>query len=67
MPARHRGNGAVIKQHRNTAWWLVFPAVSLLFLVGLVPLIAVINYSFFDIHRTNQTQHNNQFIYGINT
>ena len=49
MPARYRGNGAVIKQHRNTAWWLVFPAVSLLFLVGLVPLIAVINYSFFDI------------------
>ena len=49
MPARHRGNRAVIKQHRNTAWWLVFPAVSLLFLVGLVPLIAVINYSFFDI------------------
>lgn len=38
-----------MKERRNTAWWLVLPAVALLFLVGLLPLFAVINYSFFDI------------------
>lgn len=38
-----------MKERRNTAWWLVLPSVALLFLVGLLPLFAVINYSFFDI------------------
>ncbi|MFK7874315.1 MAG: carbohydrate ABC transporter permease [Paracoccaceae bacterium] len=38
-----------MKQTRNAAWWLVLPAVAVLSFVGLVPLIAVLNYSFFDI------------------
>ena len=38
-----------MKQQRNAAWWLVLPAVALLSLVGFIPLVAVFNYSFFDI------------------
>ncbi|CRK76435.1 ABC-type polysaccharide transport system, permease component [Nereida ignava] len=38
-----------MKQQSNAAWWLALPAIALLGLVGFVPLVAVINYSFFDI------------------
>ncbi len=38
-----------MKQRRNAAWFFVLPAVAILGLVGLIPLMAVINYSFFDI------------------
>jgi glycerol transport system permease protein len=38
-----------MKQRRNAAWFFVLPAVAVLGLVGLIPLMAVINYSFFDI------------------
>ncbi|MEQ6204792.1 sugar ABC transporter permease [Sulfitobacter sp. HNIBRBA2951] len=38
-----------MKQQRNAAWWQVLPAVALLGLVGFIPLVAVFNYSFFDI------------------
>ncbi|QUJ76744.1 sugar ABC transporter permease [Sulfitobacter albidus] len=33
----------------NRAWILVLPALAVLVFVGLIPLISVINYSFFDI------------------
>lgn len=37
-------------QHQhNGAWLMVLPAVLLLAVLGVVPLIAVLNYSFFDI------------------
>lgn len=37
-------------QHQhNGAWLMVLPAVFLLAVLGVVPLIAVLNYSFFDI------------------
>ena len=39
----------VTKEQRNDAWLLIMPAVSLLAFIGLVPLIAVFNYAFFDI------------------
>lgn len=38
-----------MKRHSNAVWWYLFPALAVLFLVGFVPLLAVINYSFFDI------------------
>lgn len=38
-----------IKEQNNTAWLMILPAISLLATVGLVPLVAVFNYAFFDI------------------
>lgn len=38
-----------MKTQNNIVWLFALPAVSVLLLVGLVPLIAVFNYSFFDI------------------
>ena len=38
-----------MKDSTNTGWIFVLPAVLVLGLVGLVPLITVINYSFFEI------------------
>ncbi|WP_085311570.1 carbohydrate ABC transporter permease [Planktotalea arctica] len=38
-----------MKDNTNTGWIFVLPAVLVLGLVGLVPLITVINYSFFEI------------------
>ncbi len=38
-----------MKRQSNAAWWYVAPAFAILCFVGLVPLLAVINYSFFDI------------------
>ncbi len=38
-----------MKDTTNTGWIFVLPAVLVLGLVGLVPLITVINYSFFEI------------------
>jgi glycerol transport system permease protein len=38
-----------MKGSTNTGWIFVLPAVLVLGLVGLVPLITVINYSFFEI------------------
>jgi glycerol transport system permease protein len=35
--------------HDNRAWFLILPALSLLGLVGALPLLAVINYGFHDI------------------
>lgn len=33
----------------NRAWILVLPALAVLIFVGLIPLVSVVNYSFFDI------------------
>jgi glycerol transport system permease protein len=38
-----------MKYHDNTGWLYVLPAILVLGLVGLIPLITVINYSFFEI------------------
>lgn len=38
-----------MKDKNNSAWFLLLPAISLLAGIGLVPLIAVLNYSLFDI------------------
>ncbi|RLJ60122.1 carbohydrate ABC transporter membrane protein 1 (CUT1 family) [Litoreibacter meonggei] len=38
-----------MRNHYNGAWLLVLPAGLLLAVLGVVPLIAVLNYSFFDI------------------
>jgi glycerol transport system permease protein len=38
-----------MKERNNTGWIFVLPAALLLGLIGLVPLITVINYSFFEI------------------
>ena len=38
-----------MKQHSNAAWVFLLPAAAILAFVGIVPLIAVFNYSFFDI------------------
>ena len=43
-----------MKDRNNTGWIFVIPAVVLLGLVGLIPLITVINYSFFEIFILNQ-------------
>lgn len=43
-----------MKDRNNTGWVFVLPAVLLLGLVGLVPLITVINYSFFEIFILDQ-------------
>ncbi len=33
----------------NRAWWLMLPAMALLAVVGMLPLLAVVNYGFHDI------------------
>ena len=38
-----------MKATDNTAWWLVLPATTLLLVVGFIPLMTVVNYSFHDI------------------
>ena len=38
-----------MKYHDNTGWLFTIPAILVLGLIGLVPLITVINYSFFEI------------------
>jgi glycerol transport system permease protein len=38
-----------MKDQNNTGWVFVLPAMLILGFVGLIPLITVINYSFFDI------------------
>jgi glycerol transport system permease protein len=38
-----------MRPHDNRAWFLVLPALTLLGLVGALPLLAVINYGFHDI------------------
>ena len=38
-----------MRPHDNRAWFLVLPALTLLALVGALPLLAVINYGFHDI------------------
>jgi glycerol transport system permease protein len=38
-----------MKDHNNAGWIFVLPTVLILGFVGLIPLITVINYSFFDI------------------
>ncbi|WP_371157181.1 carbohydrate ABC transporter permease [Jannaschia sp. 2305UL9-9] len=38
-----------MKRHSNAAWWYVAPALAILGFVGLIPLLSVVNYSFFDI------------------
>ena len=43
-----------MKDRNNTGWMFVLPAVLLLSLVGLIPLITVINYSFFEIFILDQ-------------
>lgn len=43
-----------MKDSNNTGWMFVLPAVLLLGLVGLIPLITVINYSFFEIFILDQ-------------
>lgn len=43
-----------MKDRTNTGWIFVLPAALLLGLVGLIPLITVINYSFFEIFILDQ-------------
>lgn len=38
-----------MKENDNRAWWLTLPAIAVLFFVGVIPLMTVINYSFHDI------------------
>lgn len=38
-----------MKQQNNAAWLLLLPAALILGFVGIIPLVAVFNYSFFDI------------------
>ena len=38
-----------MKRQNNHAWFLLLPALTLLSLVGIIPLIAAFNYSFFDL------------------
>jgi glycerol transport system permease protein len=38
-----------LKNRDNTGWFFVLPAMLVLCLVGLIPLITVVNYSFFEI------------------
>ncbi len=38
-----------MKDRNNSGWVFVLPAVLVLGVVGLVPLVTVINYAFFDI------------------
>ncbi|MFK7854876.1 MAG: carbohydrate ABC transporter permease [Granulosicoccus sp.] len=38
-----------MKVANNKAWWLTLPAVAVLFFVGVIPLMTIINYSFHDI------------------
>jgi glycerol transport system permease protein len=38
-----------VKRQNNHAWFLLLPALTLLSLVGIIPLIAAFNYSFFDL------------------
>lgn len=37
------------KTHNNAAWFLVVPAILVLGFVGLIPLLTIINFSFFDL------------------
>ncbi|QYK42136.1 MAG: sugar ABC transporter permease [Paracoccaceae bacterium] len=39
--------------HDNRAWLLVLPAMALLVVIGLLPLLAVVNYGFHDIFTLN--------------
>lgn len=38
-----------MRQHDNRAWFFMIPAAAILAFVGIVPLMTVFNYSFFDI------------------
>src|SRR5690349_19189103 len=38
-----------MKQYDNKAWFLVLPALTVITFVGILPLLAVTNYSFLDI------------------
>ena len=38
-----------MRTHDNRAWWLLLPALILLAAVGVLPLLAVVNYGFHDI------------------
>lgn len=38
-----------MRAHDNRAWWLLLPALVLLAVVGVLPLLAVVNYGFHDI------------------
>ncbi len=37
------------KTRSNSAWWLMLPALGVLTFVGVLPLLTIFNYSFFDI------------------
>ena len=43
-----------MKYHDNTGWLFTIPAILVLGLIGLIPLITVINYSFFEIFILNK-------------
>lgn len=43
-----------MRQHDNRAWFLMIPAAAILAFVGIVPLMTVFNYSFFDIFTLKQ-------------
>jgi glycerol transport system permease protein len=44
-----------MKPHDNRAWVLILPAAALMAFVGLVPLVAVFNFSFHDIFSLSQS------------
>ncbi len=43
-----------MRQHDNRAWFFMIPAAAILAFVGIVPLMTVFNYSFFDIFTFKQ-------------
>lgn len=40
--------------HSNRAWWLLLPSLALMGFVAVIPLVAVLNYSFHDIFTVNE-------------
>jgi glycerol transport system permease protein len=42
-------NSTHSKIESNAAWWLVIPSLCVLAFVGVLPLVTIFNYSFFDI------------------
>ena len=38
-----------MKRHSNTAWFLLLPALAIMSFVAIIPLVTVLNFSFFDI------------------
>src|SRR6202012_5121696 len=54
-PCRRRRSGQDgMKRFDNRAWLFMLPSIAILAFVGIVPLVTVLNYSFFDIFSLQQ-------------